>query len=347
MTPLAALKLQWGQWLREGVIYFGIVGGSLVSYMLWNQLAFGTSTPVSGQIKRWWATFAHSIYGSAAPNWLTFFAANPFSDFNAWGPPTTWLSDLTNRMLYSEGTGFGNPAWRHNFFLVLFIACVLVGLVLSLRRRRTVLGAVQTSLFPLFVGSWLQILAYNIPGYASPKEWYWLTEPVTLVILGSLLVNSIIQVGFVRHKFARVILWMFVAWYCGRGAFLYWRDAYFLSPYGVHPTGTPYSDIIPFLESHTEPGAIIGMTGGGNVGYLMPSRTIVNMDGLINSNEYFRDLQAGTSADYLYQTGMRYVFANPNLLESNPYRGQYTSRLKRLVDWGGKDLLSLLPRPGP
>ncbi len=346
-APLAALKLHWGQWLREGAIYFGIVGGSLAAYMLWNQLAFGTSSPVSGQIKRWWGTFAHSIYGNAAPNWLTFFAANPFSDFNAWGPPTTWLSDLTNGMLYSEGTGFGNPTWRHNFVLVLVVVCVAVGLVLVLGRRKTVLGAVQTSLFPLFVGSWLQIMAYNIPGYASPKEWYWLTEPVTLVILGSLVVNSIIRAGFMQHKVAQVILWILVAWYSGRGAFIYCRDAYYLSPYGAHPAGTPYSDIIPFLESHTEPGAIIGMTGGGNVGYLMPSRTIVNMDGLINSNEYFLDLQAGTSADYLYQTGMRYVFANPTLLESNPYRGQYTSRLKRLVDWGGKDLLRLLPGSGP
>ena len=102
--------------------------------------------------------------------------------------------------------------------------------------------------------------------------------------------------------------------------------------------------MIPFLEANTEPGALIGMTGGGNVGYLMPSRTIVNMDGLINSYEYFEALQAGTGADYLYDTGLRYVFANPTLLEANPYRGQYSDRLEVLVDWGGKDLLRLLPK---
>jgi hypothetical protein len=86
------------------------------------------------------------------------------------------------------------------------------------------------------------------------------------------------------------------------------------------------------------------MTGGGNVGYLMPGRTIVNMDGLINSYEYFEALQAGTGADYLYDTGLRYVFANPTLLAANPYRGQYSDRLEVLVDWGGKDLLRLLPK---
>ena len=85
------------------------------------------------------------------------------------------------------------------------------------------------------------------------------------------------------------------------------------------------------------------MTGGGNVGYLMPSRTIVNMDGLINSYAYFQAMQAGTGADYLYDTGLRYVFANPTILDSNPYRGQYSGRFEVILEWSGKDLLRLLP----
>jgi hypothetical protein len=340
------LRSRWKGWLRDGLLYYGILSGALAAYMLWNQFTFGTPTPVSGQIKQWWGSFTHSIYGSAAANWLTFFALNPFSDFNAWAPPTTMLSDLSNRLFYAEGTGFGNPRWRQTFVFVLIIAAAVVCLIVALKKRKAVRGAVRTAVIPLFVGSWLQILAYNIPGYASPKEWYWLTEPVTLVIVGALLVNAIIEVGFKKWKTARVLLWILVAWYGARGAYIYWRDAYFLSPYGLHPRGTPYTDVIPFLESHTEVGAVIGMTGGGNVGYLMPGRTIVNMDGLINSKQYFLDLQAGKAADYLYQTGMRYVFANQNLLDANPYRGQFATRLQPLVDWGGKDLLRLLPGSG-
>ena len=261
-------------------------------------------------------------------------------------PPTTVLSDLSNRVLYAEGTGFGNPRWRASFAVVLVIASVAVCLILASRKRQTVRAAVQTGMIPLFVGSWLQILAYNIPGYASPKEWYWLTEPVLLVILGALLLNAIFEVGIKKWKMARVMVWILVSGFAASGAHTYWRDAYFLSPYGLHPRGTPYTDVIPFLESHTEAGAIIGMTGGGNVGYLMPGRTIVNMDGLINSRSYFLALQAGTGADYLYETGMRYVFANPNLLDANPYRGQFSTRLQPVVDWGGKDLLRLLPHSG-
>jgi hypothetical protein len=343
-SPRAELAARWRGWLTEGAVYYGIVGGSLGAYMLWNRIAFGTFTPVSGQIKHWWGTFTHSIYGSAASSWLTFFAVNPFSDFNAWAPPLTTISDWSNRLLYVEGTGFGNPRWQANFFFVILICAGVVLLIPLLQRRTAVRAVVQTGMIPLFAGSWLQILAYNATGYASAKEWYWLIEPILLILVGAVLLRVITDRMVRPWRMMRLALWAAVAVYAANGAFGYWRDAYYLNPYGAHPSSTPYSPVIPFLEANTEPGALIGMTGGGNVGYLMPGRTIVNMDGLINSHEYFEALQAGTGADYLYDTGLRYVFANPTLLAANPYRGQYSDRLEALVDWGGKDLLRLLPR---
>jgi hypothetical protein len=343
-TPRAELAARWRGWLTEGAVYYGIVGGSLGAYMLWNRIAFGTFTPVSGQIKQWWGTFTHSIYGSAASSWLTFFAVNPFSDFNAWAPPLTTISDWSNRLLYAEGTGFGNPRWQANFLIVILICAVVLFAIPLLRRRAAVRAVVQTGMIPLFVGSWLQILAYNATGYASAKEWYWLIEPILMILVGAVLLRVITDLLVLPWRMTRLTLWAAVALYAANGAFGYWRDAYYLNPYGQHPSSTPYSPVIPFLEANTEPGAMIGMTGGGNVGYLMPGRTIVNMDGLINSHEYFEALQAGTGADYLYDTGLRYVFANPTLLAANPYRGQYSDRLEVLVDWGGKDLLRLLPR---
>ena len=343
-SPLAELSARWRSWLKEGVVFYGIVGGSLSAYMLLNRMAYGTWTPVSGQIKHWWATFTHSIYGAAASSWLTFFALNPFSDFNAWAPPTTKISDLSNQLLYQEGTGFGNPRWQMTFLAVVLVCALVVLAIPLLGRKPSVRAVVQTGMIPLFAGSWLQILAYNVTGYASAKEWYWLLQPVLLVLVGAVLVRVFSDLVIKRWRLGRLALWAAVAWYGVSGAFAYWRDAYALNPYGLHPPGTEYTPVISFLEAHTEAGALIGMTGGGNVGYLMPSRTIVNMDGLINSYEYFEALQAGTGADYLYDTGLRYIFANPTLLAANPYRGQYTDRLELLVDWGGKDLLRLRPK---
>jgi hypothetical protein len=343
-SPLQQLGSQWKRWLTEGAIFYGVLGSSLLAYMLWNQLAFGTSTPVSGQIKHWWGTFTHGIYGTSASSWLTFFAVNPFSDFNAWAPPTTMISNWSNRLLYAEGTGFGNPHWQSNFLVVLLLSGLVLLAIPMLRKKPSVRAVVQTGMIPLFVGSWLQVIAYNVTGYASPKEWYWLVEPVLLVLACAVLVKVLTDLVVKRWAFTRYALWAAVAWYGISTGLAYWRDAYALNPYGLHPPSTPYTPVIPFLEANTEPGALIGMTGGGNVGYLMPSRTIVNMDGLINSYAYFQAMQAGTGSDYLYNTGLRYVFANPTLLAANPYRGQYSERFEVLVDWGGKDLLRLLPK---
>jgi hypothetical protein len=345
--PLDQLAANWKQWLGEGAVYYGILGGGLGAYMLWNRVVFGTFTPVSGQIKHWWATFIHSIYGTAPTSWLTFLALNPFSDFNAWAPPTTTLSDWSNRFLYKEATGFGNPRWQAHFLWVLGISALAVLLILLLRRRKSIRAVVQAGMIPLFAGSWLQIIAYNVTGYASPKEWYWLTEPVLLVVLGAAIINLVFELAPKKWGASRLLFWVFVAWYGLNGAYAYWRDTYALNPYGQTPPGTPYMDVIPLLETSTRPGDVIGMTGGGNIAYLMPTRTIVNMDGLINSNQYFQALQSGQGADYLYDTGMRYVFANPDLLAANPYRGQYAQRLELVFHWGGKDLMRLLAPSSP
>jgi hypothetical protein len=144
-----------------------------------------------------------------------------------------------------------------------------------------------------------------------------------------------------------MVMWALVAIYGIRSATVFWNITRIQMPYGATPPSAPAMEVVPFLEALTKPGDIIGMTGGGNVGYFIHDRTIVNMDGLINSYEYFLALKNGNGSDYLYNTGMRYVFANPDILESNPYRGQYTNRLQPIIDWGGKDLMRLLPKPTP
>ncbi len=347
-TPTAvasSLRASWRSWIRDGAIYYGIVGGSLSLYMIWNRLVFGSFSPVSGEIKRWWGTFLVSVYGGPAKTWLSFFGVDPYGEFNAWQPATNLLRDWSNALLYREGSKFGNPAWQHNFVIVLAASFVLVLLVLFLTHTKSTRIVMQAGMIPLFVGSWAQALSYNATGYASPKEWYWLTEPILLVILGALLMNVLFDRLLRRWQTTRLLMWGLVVAFAARSVFGFWRDTIALNPYGRAPANAPYADVVPFLEEHTHPGDIIGMTGGGNVGYFLHDRTIVNMDGLINSTEYFKDMQAGTGSDYLYQSGMRYVFANPSLLNANPYRGQYVGRLEGLASWGGKDLMKLLPDP--
>jgi hypothetical protein len=343
ISPANYLKIHWKDWIKDGAVYYGIVGGTLSIYMVCNKLVFGTFSPISGQVKRWWGTFAINVYGGSARSFLSFFALDPYSDFNAWQPYTTILRNWSNGILYKESTKFGNPAWQQNFLVILVITFWIVCLILFVSRAKTARSVVQAGLIPLFVGSWVQILAYNVTGYAAPKEWYWLTEPVLLTILTVLLINVIYDLFLKKRTVTRFLMWSLVAAFGFINVSSYLQDTYYLNPYGQTPPDAPYMDLIPFIEARTKPGDLIGMTGGGNVGYLIHDRTIVNMDGLVNSTGYFQALKNGTGADYLYNSGVRYVFANPDLLNSLPYRGQYTNRLEPLVNWGGKDLMRLLP----
>ncbi len=129
-----------------------------------------------------------------------------------------------------------------------------------------------------------------------------------------------------------------------------WTRVYTLAPYWAYirsnmtynewkPTD-PNNDIAAFLEAHTEPGSIIGFTGGGNAGYFVHDRTVINMDGLINSYEYFKLLQERQAGEYLANEGLDYILANSGLLNQLPYKGQFAPYIEWMdVRYGGKDLV--------
>jgi hypothetical protein len=120
----------------------------------------------------------------------------------------------------------------------------------------------------------------------------------------------------------------------------FWKNIHASMPYNYWPPNAPFIDVGPLLEEHTEPGSLIGITGGGNIGYFIHDRTITNMDGLINSYAYFQALQAGQAGAYLEEIGLDYVLANPVILDQQPYRGQYNEYLDHLnIYYGGKELM--------
>ncbi len=342
--PLVQLKKYWKDWFREGAAYYGVLGSLMAIYMLWSKLAFGTFSPVSGQIKRWWGTFAIIIYGLRPRDILSFLTLDP-NGSNSWGQPITLLRDLSNLLFYKDPASVSTILWRNYFLIIIAVAIIILCGILLLRRKQSVRAIVKAGLIPLLVGSWLQILSYNITGYSALKGWYWLTEQILSVFIVALLVNTLFDLLFKRWAIAQTLTWVLVAALGAQMSFSYWKDTSSQMPHGTTPPDAPYMDVIPFLEANTEPGAIIGMTGGGSFAYFIHDRTVVNMDGLANSNEYFQAIKNGIGSDYLYNGGMRYVFANSTMLQGTPYRGQYTDRLETVASWADKDLMRLLPKP--
>lgn len=338
-SPIQILMASWKNWLSNGAIYYGIVIGALGLYMFINLLMFQTTSPVSGQIKRWWGSYSSAVYGGAARIKLDFYGISPESDFNAW-PPLTWLA--ANLSGHIPFYAYWNTWWHYKYGAT-FVGVVVIGLILfTINRAYSAHSVSKTVLLPLIAASGIQFLSYNIGGYAAMKEWYWVSQFIAFTFTAYMLVDM-----FARHivpiKGGAVLLWLIAS---ALGIIKITGYANYIAdtmPHGYYTADAPYMDAVPYIESHTEPGSLIGMTGGGNVGYFIHDRSIINMDGLINSYEYFKALQSGEAAKYLASNNMNYIFANPDMLESAPYRGQFAGKYQFLDRFGGKVIMKFMP----
>lgn len=332
--PLIYLRNHWNQWLRDATLYYGIVLGALGIYMAWSKFVFGTTSPVSGQIKQWWASLPGRAYGGPSRDILSFFGLSYRTEENAWNPISrifgNWAENMY-RILKIE------DSWR--YVIILTLIAILFYLILFINRKQAKIALTQMSMIPLLGGAWLQVLYYNGLKYAAHKEWYWVSQIVIIVLTVSLVIGMLYAM-IRRIPYRSVFVWL-LAVYVGVGmGTSFWKIIQASMPYHHWPPDTAYMDIVPLLEEHTEPGSIIGMTGGGNVGYFMPDRTIINMDGLINSYTYFQALQSRTGGEYLQNIGLDYVLANPVILDQQPYKGQFNEYLELLnVSYGGKQLM--------
>jgi hypothetical protein len=345
-SPPEYFKQHWRQWIKESSVYYGILGGSLSLYMVWNKLAFGTFTPVSGQIKQWWSTFAINIYGPPALSFQSFFALTPNNDFDAWEPAlsliNTWNKSIANflpsSILQIDG--------QIRFFIFLALLGAIAYLLLFLTKKQKARAILRIGVIPLFAGSWIQIFSYNSAGYVAPKDWYWLAELILIAILVAIFLDMAFKFFLRKSRTAYFGARLLGGLLCIFWTMQYYQNVISQMTHQPAPSNTPYISQIPFLETNTKPGDLIGISGGGNIGYFLPDRTVINMDGLINSYPYYLAMKMRLGPDYLYKEGMRYIFANPDMLKAPPYGGQYAGRLTIVADYGDKDLLKLsAPNP--
>ena len=332
--PLIYLRNHGKQWFRDGALYYGIVLGALGIYMAWSKLVFGTTSPVSGQIKQWWASLPGRAYGGPSRDILSFFGLSYRTEENAWNPISRIFGNWAENMYRIFKI---EDSWR--YVIILTVVAILFYLILFINRKRGKMAITQLSIIPLLGGAWLQVLYYNGLKYAAHKEWYWVSQLVIIVLTVSLVIGMLYML-FRRVPYRSVFAWLIAAYVGLSMGASFWKTLQTSMPYNHWAPDTAYMDIVPLLEEHTEPGSIIGLTGGGNVGYFIQDRTIVNMDGLINSYAYFQALQNRTGGAYLQNIGLDYVLANPVILDQQPYKGQFNEFLEPLrVYYGGKQLM--------
>lgn len=339
--PLEALRLHGKNWLKDGVIYFGILGVALAAYMGWNYAQFGTLTPVSGQIKEWWGTI-YTIYGRPTQEPAIFFGID--TRFMVAQP-----TDTSAAVELSRGgpwvTGLSWLMWPARFLPktvipVLWIVFGIAGLALLKNKQAgTTKVADRACLVPLAAGCMLQVWVYSVRGYVAIREWYWVAELIFTCLAACVALNCLVKLVRGPH-------YQKLAAFTGMAvlSLLVMRDYTLMVTQRLlrdttNPEHESYLAVVKRLEDATEPGSVIGMTGGGDMAYFIHDRIIVNLDGLINSYAYFTALKESRAAEYLASIKLNYVYGKAVILtETDPYQDIFKDRLKKLTRFGDKGL---------
>jgi hypothetical protein len=332
------IRANWKNWLVSAASYYGPVGGALVIYMAWNVLVFGTSTPVSGQIKQWWGTLPNTVYGHRVDTLQNFMGLLPDDDNGPWSMGISVYVDrarwLTSVLKLDKETALPTVQTLTGLG---FLALALV--VFWFNRQLFKKSLVQIAIIPLVAGCLLHIVYYKDTGYVNTRNWYWIMEMIcTTLAFGVFL--GFVDLSLRRIGVKPVFLYCAAILMIYPMAFTFMKSLTHNFPWNVPAEeAREYQGGMLALEKATEPGALIGSTGGGAVAYFIQGRTIVNLDGLMNSNTYFEMMQKGTASQLLDAIGLDYVFGTKYVItKSDPYFSVFKDRLKYLGDVGGSSL---------
>ncbi len=343
-SPLPFFRQNWPAWLKDASVYFSIPGIGLVLYWLLNLAIVGTPMPVSGQIKRWWGSLPYNIYGNIPRSAEDLFGLDPVKP-QSWylltTPITTWASQIQSIFRETDATVM--------YWLLLAVVVVIYMAFFLSNRQRSLSFWFGGGIFILLFSAELQVLVFGAMGYAASHEWYWTMASLVLVLLGAHLLDQAIRIvpGATFGRLASIAVFLAGAWWAYQFAFYVTQRM----PTRMAEPLPPMQDELPLIENFTQPGDIIGMTGGGSIGYFIKDRTIVNMDGLINSYDYYKAQREERAGEFLADMGMSYVFANETvLLDTEPYIYNMKGRLEDIPgmqSYGEKRLMRFLQTPLP
>jgi hypothetical protein len=340
-TPISSfwnwVKTHWKPVLLDGVSYGSPIALLVGSYMIFNRITFGSFTPVSGQIKHWWSTMPNTVYARA----VSLLDALGLSTGGGNGP---WAI-LTSKIY--QVTELAAKPFSIVKLDILFVVVGAFAIVLFLLLMKAQDGKLARKFFAMLIpamliGCIIQITYYFATGYTHTRGWYWMAEMLTVVISGSLVFDGIFSwIDQIKFKVKPSIIVVVLI-----GISLVTNHINFLTK--LAPMNVPeekqaaYLTEVKALEFYTPQGSKIGMTGGGLVAYFIQDRTIVNLDGLINSMEYFKAMKTGKATQFLDAIPLNYVFGKPYmLLESDPYSSFLKNRLMEIGYIRGNESFTL------
>jgi hypothetical protein len=331
-NPQPGKRSEIGPWVwrfQTGLAFFTPIALLVLAYLAWNYLSFGIAMPISGEVKLWWGTLKNTVYGFPV-NGLTDFAGQFVTDdpeLGPWSLLTAPLYSGAEWLLSAAGQAVSIAARRLALIAIGGVLTALVGMLIWMQREFLSKAARQLGLLPFFLGCFVQISYYKFAGSVAQQPWYWVPEMIFLLIIFGLLLEALLRT-ILSKKLERTAspVWIGVIVLVSVLYLAFIQTA-------VRDPGDGsnhfYLDRARWLETNTEPGARVAITGAGNLAYFVQDRTIVNMDGLMNTRDYLVALRSGNGADYLAGLGVDYVFGNEYILtETNPYAPMLAGHLE-------------------
>ena len=316
------LKKNFKSMLLKGIMYSIPIAIFVGSYMIFNKLTFGTFSPISGQVKHWWSTLPNTVYNRQV-SLISVLGLNTGGS----GPWSLLMSPIFGFAETITRTFTNANLELLFYFLVLLVFAVFL-LIMRTKKYHPVNKFFDMMIPGLLVGCLIQITYYFASGYTHTRGWYWMAEALAQVLCGSIILDSLFNWldGLkIKVKLAPLAALLII----GFAAFAQAQSLRYLTPMKVaEENRSAYLVEVHELEFYTPSGSNIGMTGGGLVAYFIEDRTIINLDGLINSREYFEAMKAGKAAQFLDEIPLNYAFGKPYmLLDSDPYGSFLKNRL--------------------
>jgi hypothetical protein len=183
------------------------------------------------------------------------------------------------------------------------------------------------NLIPLLLGCLVQILYYKVSGHVAQKTWYWIPEMLFIILLfGMILEIFVREINKLPNGDQLIPLSALVTIFLL--AIPYLKIPYEVINY-IPENEHFYLLRTHWIEENTAQNSRIGMTGSGSSGYFLQDRIVINLDGLISSQEYFVHLQKSTADEYLESINLDYIFGNAYILQhTNPYQWNFENRLE-------------------
>lgn len=321
------------QWLASAWLYALPVVVLVGAYMVWSQVNFGTPMPVSGQIKQWWGSLGATVYGSPIQSLANLRRY-------IWGEDSPF--QLLYAIFLSVVQSSQTPPYTTSIASWVIVAAIYALLAILPRQRAGFFAGMDSyGLFPLLLAAVYRVTYFYASGYVHMRSWYWTVETFFVFILLLIPLLSLIRSGL-QYRAGKVI--SVIATGLAALAVVITISGSLFKPF---PIGASDEDpgtylIIPeIVESITPPGAVIGTPGGGSFSYFIKDRTVVNLDGLMNSKAYFQALRKGDTHSIMQAANIQYIYANGyTLLETQPYMKVFTGCVTEIAPVLKKQLYS-------